>query len=420
MPADRTFNRLGHREMKAGDDRLLALPAYKGRSVDLTEAAARWRAPDLSLHADDARASNVVILRRGPPSGAAPAIDPKNLLRSPGIGGDRYALQFTLFLSLSVASHLALYLPFRHEPPPMASLGEIAVSVELVLGANQQAGLIPDGGQSDVSSPAPSQAPDAIASEPPVESAAPVIARLEKPVEVTQAASVRPKQMPQAQPSEAVEPVTPQERPVVKTAAPVQTVEQPPSPAPIQAAPAPVVSGEVQVAANPEISEASPVPELEAVTPPVQVAREIPAPKERKSEKPEAEKQQQKRERRRAATRGERNDSQAQTSAARAAGGVGRGRSAADSNYRGQVAAHLARYKHFPADARRLGTEGSASVTFSIDGRGRVTSVRLTRASGVASLDSEATAMVRRASPFPAPPNGRAMNFTVPVSFRIR
>jgi hypothetical protein len=27
---------------------------------------------------------------------------------------------------------------------------------------------------------------------------------------------------------------------------------------------------------------------------------------------------------------------------------------------------------------------------------------------------------VRRASPFPAPPDGRGMNFTVPVSFRIQ
>jgi len=43
----------------------------------------------------------------------------------------------------------------------------------------------------------------------------------------------------------------------------------------------------------------------------------------------------------------------------------------------------------------------------------------LVRGSGVASLDQEATAMVQRASPFPAPPDGRGVNFTVPVSFRL-
>ena len=42
------------------------------------------------------------------------------------------------------------------------------------------------------------------------------------------------------------------------------------------------------------------------------------------------------------------------------------------------------------------------------------------RGTGFASLDQEVQGMVRRASPFPAPPNGRGMSFTVPVSFRIQ
>jgi protein TonB len=105
---------------------------------------------------------------------------------------------------------------------------------------------------------------------------------------------------------------------------------------------------------------------------------------------------------------------------ATSANGVGRGRSDADSNYRGLVAAHLARYKRFPADARSRGDQGVASVSFSLDAGGRVTSVALVRGSGVASLDQEVQAMVHRASPFPAPPSGRAMAFTVPVSFRLQ
>lgn len=100
-------------------------------------------------------------------------------------------------------------------------------------------------------------------------------------------------------------------------------------------------------------------------------------------------------------------------------GGVDRGRSAADSSYAGQVAAHLARHKQYPAQAQQRGNEGVAAVTFSLDGAGRVTSVRLARGSGIASIDQEAIALPRRASPFPAPPHGRPVNFTVPVSFRL-
>jgi protein TonB len=103
-----------------------------------------------------------------------------------------------------------------------------------------------------------------------------------------------------------------------------------------------------------------------------------------------------------------------------AARGVGIGRSSADANYHGLVAAHLSRHKQFPADARARRDEGTAIVTFAIDGRGYVTSVRLTRSSGVAALDQESQAMPRRASPFPPPPNGQPMSFTVPLSFHIR
>jgi protein TonB len=106
--------------------------------------------------------------------------------------------------------------------------------------------------------------------------------------------------------------------------------------------------------------------------------------------------------------------------ASTAASGVGRGRSDASTNYRGLVAAHLARHKQYPADARARGETGSAAVSFSIDGSGRVTRVAITRRTGAASLDAETVAMVRRASPFPAPPNGHAMSFTVPVSFALR
>ncbi|MFL6930329.1 MAG: energy transducer TonB, partial [Xanthobacteraceae bacterium] len=102
------------------------------------------------------------------------------------------------------------------------------------------------------------------------------------------------------------------------------------------------------------------------------------------------------------------------------ASGVGIGRAANDTNYSGLVFAHLARHNQFPADARNRGEQGSAMIGFSLDGGGRVTRVSLVRSSGFSSLDQEAPAMVRRASPFPAPPDGRPVSFTAPASFRIQ
>lgn len=98
----------------------------------------------------------------------------------------------------------------------------------------------------------------------------------------------------------------------------------------------------------------------------------------------------------------------------------GRGAPRADPAYYGRVAAHLARYKQFPPEARNSHSQGAAAVTFTIDAAGRVTSVRLVRGTGVESLDREAQAMTRRASPFPPPPTGHPMTFTVPVNFVMR
>jgi protein TonB len=79
----------------------------------------------------------------------------------------------------------------------------------------------------------------------------------------------------------------------------------------------------------------------------------------------------------------------------------------------------LRRHQQYPPDARSRGEQGTATVSFSLDGGGRVTSARLARGSGIGSLDQEVQAMVRRASPFPAPPSRQSVSFTVPVTFRL-
>ncbi len=83
------------------------------------------------------------------------------------------------------------------------------------------------------------------------------------------------------------------------------------------------------------------------------------------------------------------------------------------------VAEHLARQKKYPEDARLRREQGTAMVAFTIDGGGKVMTVSVDRGSGLTSIDEEAQAMVRRASPFPAPPSNSRASFTVPIRFDL-
>ena len=89
---------------------------------------------------------------------------------------------------------------------------------------------------------------------------------------------------------------------------------------------------------------------------------------------------------------------------------------AATASWRGTLIAHLNRFKRFPNGAN----PGTAQVAFSIDRGGRVLSARLVRGSGDSALDEEAVAMIRRASPVPAPPDGLgggSVSLSVPIRF---
>jgi protein TonB len=81
---------------------------------------------------------------------------------------------------------------------------------------------------------------------------------------------------------------------------------------------------------------------------------------------------------------------------------------------------HLERHKRYPSGPRLRREEGVAQVRFTIDDSGRVLSVQLARRSGNAELDAEVLALVRRASPVPAPPSGVPRTITAPVAFRLR
>lgn len=91
--------------------------------------------------------------------------------------------------------------------------------------------------------------------------------------------------------------------------------------------------------------------------------------------------------------------------------------------WKAQLAAHLQRFKRYPADAQARGEQGVAMLHFVIDRNGRVLSSRLSRSSGVASLDRDALSLPQRAQPFPRPPadvTGQRFPFDVPIRYSVR
>jgi protein TonB len=310
--------------------------------------------------------TNVIPFRR-PIEGthvAPEVVLPADLARAPAPKA-RDRTRRVAFIVLALALHGAVAATLLwHEPEPLASVGLEAITVEISLGATAPAGAAPTPGENET--PAP------VAPEP-------------------QAAETKPaEEMATAQPQ------------TVEVAKEETAPEQKPEPAkpeemrPAEPQPAPVVAMVEAPTETP--AEAKPVE-----TPPPQSA-----PKPVKDAAPAKE------QRRIAAPTRERPMRQAKATPSAPANNLGVGRSGDDANYRGLVAAHLSRYKHPLPDTR-----GTASVTFTIGGGGTVTSVRLAHGSGVAGIDSEVQAMVRRASPFPAPPGGRPQSFTVPVSFKV-
>ncbi len=89
--------------------------------------------------------------------------------------------------------------------------------------------------------------------------------------------------------------------------------------------------------------------------------------------------------------------------------------SAAVKTWRDAVMARLVKFK--PAGA---GATGVAVVAFTLGADGQVLSATLAHPSGHVKLDEAAVAMVRRASPLPAPPAelSAPVSLTVPIRYR--
>lgn len=82
----------------------------------------------------------------------------------------------------------------------------------------------------------------------------------------------------------------------------------------------------------------------------------------------------------------------------------------------------IAKHKQYPRIAQMRGWQGDVLLDLKIDGSGNVLSAKVRESSGHEALDNQALEMVRKASPFPAPPEAlrsRSFNITVPVSFKL-
>lgn len=223
-------------------------------------------------------------------------------------------------------------------------------------------------------------------------------------------------EMVEAQPEPQPEPVI--EKPPEPELPPPEPVVEPPPPV----EPPPVVEPQPVAQPEPEIKipELPKLPDAAAVlappppppTPRPKVVERKPLPKkvvERRKpinqDKPPAER-----------TSAPTAQAQAAPTAAAPSQGASSAPSVSPASWRGTLLAHLNRYKRFPGGAN----PGTVQVSFSIDRSGRVLSARLVSGSGDAALDEEAVAMIRRASPVPAPPaglGGGTIALAVPVKF---
>jgi protein TonB len=96
---------------------------------------------------------------------------------------------------------------------------------------------------------------------------------------------------------------------------------------------------------------------------------------------------------------------------------------AAMASWRDLLVARLQRAKRYPASAEARRAQGIATLSFSVDRRGRVLSERIVKSSGHSDLDQEVLALVKRAQPLPPFPPAMTqpvMHLSVPIRFSLR
>ena len=419
------------RQLQIGEVIALPRPGH-GRAEDL-HAAEPVRAERPWLAAEPAPPVNVVPFRRSRDTARSTAPEvalPAGEHAPPAAELTLDRARLLAFAAISLAVHAGLFIAFWREPDPLASIGMEVISLEIVVGADAPAGVATAPRENETQVPAAPTDPQPTEAVREAEQKAtdqpqevPVAKFDAAPEETTQLE----RQPDEAQPNDNETAAKPEPQSEPK---PSVVMVESPKPDRATATPRQTPPDSMDVTLVPQQQQQQQQQQKRVEPKPAQ--QQKPAPKQvQQKPAPKAQPKQQIAARpaetkaaepsRTAAPTRDRASERARASAPSApANNIGLGRSDATSNYRGLVAAHLSRYKQYPADARASGKTGTAAVTFTIGGGGGVTSVALARSSGVPSIDQEVVSMVRRASPFPPPPGGRPQSFTVPVGFAIR
>lgn len=358
---------------------------------------------------------NVIPFRRLKPSQAATPDCVVSLATRPAPLPQRLPSRgFWLALAVTLAAHAAAFAIFLREPPPLASIGVEAVSVEIVVGDNRIAGTGDPRSNSEVTSQESHSEEKADEVMQPPEQAEKPQDAAEKPVEL---AAVDP------QPSE------------TKPAEPEQKIEQP-APQPVEEkveakpAPQPIVEDALQKTTEPEKpvtaalapetpkpSESKPVetkPVEKVVEPPVKAAEAKNEPKKPlETKRIDTKKRQEAKSKAKPTDKPANHDRAAAPRSQQQTASLGRGvgRSDADTNYKGLFRAHLVRFKPSVSES----SAGTALIYVSVGASGALTGAKLASSSGNPRFDELAMSMVRRASPYPAPPHP----LTVPVPINL-
>ena len=92
-------------------------------------------------------------------------------------------------------------------------------------------------------------------------------------------------------------------------------------------------------------------------------------------------------------------------------------------SYRTKLTKSIARQKRYPRIAQMRGWQGEIIIDLKIDGQGNLIKAKIKQGSKFKILDTEGMNMVKRASPFPKPPNeleSKIFNVIVPISFKLQ
>jgi protein TonB len=95
---------------------------------------------------------------------------------------------------------------------------------------------------------------------------------------------------------------------------------------------------------------------------------------------------------------------------------------AALNDFSNTLARHIAKFKMYPKIAQMRGWQGDIVLEVKLNGDGALISSKIIKGSGFDVLDNEGLEMVKRASPFPLPPEilkGKSFTILVPIRFKL-